>query len=89
MTELGKAFHDFYKLGGSGRWCCVKLDFDYNYAAYIRLTPSGFNVKFREDGHKPAIQIQSCNIDTEKGMVEFLERAVKEAKEYEKSIQSL
>lgn len=82
--ELGKAFSEFYKLGASDKWCCLNISFDYNYVAYISLIPSGYN---RKGKHEPVVDIQSTEIDTEKGMIEFLKRAVTIAKLYEKQIE--
>lgn len=82
MDELGRAFHEFYKLGNSGFWCCIKLDFDYNYVVYATLTSS--EIGKNNDEHEPKIYVRSCDIDTEKGMIEFLKKVVKEAKEYER-----
>ena len=79
--ELGAAYQEFYKLGASGFWCCIDLSLDYNYAAYISLTPAerGENAK-----HEVAVNVQSCEINTDEGMIKFLNLAVKEALKYER-----
>ena len=87
MTRLGKAFSDFYKLGASHYWCCVKIDFDYNYVAYVELTPSGFKKSGfnKEDKHEPAIKMQNHDNFDEQGMAEFLEKVVKKANAFSQS----
>jgi len=89
MDKLGKAFKEFYKLGKSGFWCCIELDFDHNYTAYIIMIPSSFSRGYFNPNqpHEPTISIQTDKVDT-KGMISFLKKAVKEAKKYEKKVKS-
>jgi hypothetical protein len=37
-TNIHSAMEVFTKLRNSGKWCCLKIDSDYNFIWYVKLT---------------------------------------------------